>query len=119
VRNRGYALARESLSTLGRLSSASTLACCGRPGTAWFLSSTSRCLAQLAAAMTSECSEAADFRVIIDPTANNGLRVISQVMADKPVTIWRERIGCRVGHLDEKDIARLNIGLAFVMGLAD
>jgi len=69
--------------------------------------------------MTSECSDAADFRVTIDPTAKNGLRVRLQVMADKPVTIRRERIGRQVGHLDDKDIARLNIALAFAMGLAD
>jgi mRNA interferase MazF len=69
--------------------------------------------------MTSECSDASDFRVTIDPTAKNSLRVRSQVMADKPVTIRRERIGRLVGHLDDKDIARLNIALAFVMGLAD
>jgi mRNA interferase MazF len=69
--------------------------------------------------MTSECSDAADFRVTIDPTAKNGVRVRSQVMADKPVTIRRERVGRRVGRLDDKDIARLNVALAFVMGLAD
>lgn len=69
--------------------------------------------------MTLERSDAADFRVTIEPTASNGLRVRSQVMADKPVTIRRERIGRRVGQLDEKDIVRLNIAIAFVMGLAD
>ena len=69
--------------------------------------------------MTSECSDAPDFRVTIDPTESNGLRVRSQVMADKPVTIRRERIGRQVGHLDDNDIDRLNIALAFVMGLAD
>jgi mRNA interferase MazF len=69
--------------------------------------------------MTSECSEAPDFRVTIKPSQNNGLRVISQVMADKPVTIRRERIGRKIGHLDDKDISRLNIALAFVVGLAD
>jgi len=69
--------------------------------------------------MTSDCSDAPDFRVTIDPTDKNGLRVRSQVMADKPVTIRRERIGQRVGRLDGNDIARLNIALAFVMGLAD
>src|SRR6267142_5944206 len=56
--------------------------------------------------MTSECSDAPDFRVTVDPTATNGLRVRSQVMADKPVTIRRERIGRRIGHLDDQDIAR-------------
>jgi mRNA interferase MazF len=69
--------------------------------------------------MTSERSDAPDFRITIDPTENNGLRVRSQVMADKPVTVRRERIGRHVGHLDDKDILRLNIALAFVMGLAD
>ena len=69
--------------------------------------------------MTSDCSDAPDFRVTVDPTATNGLRVKSQVMADKPVTIRRERVGRRLGHLDDRDIARLNVALAFVMGLAD
>jgi mRNA interferase MazF len=69
--------------------------------------------------MTSELSEAPEFRVTIEPTKRNGLREQSQVMADKPVTIRRERIGQLVGRLDEHDIARLNVALAFVMGLAD
>jgi mRNA interferase MazF len=69
--------------------------------------------------MTSECSDAPDFRVTIDPTDKNGLRLRSQVMADKPVTVRRERIGRYVGHLDDKDMSRLNVALAFVMGLAD
>jgi mRNA interferase MazF len=69
--------------------------------------------------MTSDCSDAPDLRVTIDPSERNGLRVKSQVMADKPVTIRRERIGRQIGHLDDKDVARLNIALAFVMGLAD
>jgi mRNA interferase MazF len=41
------------------------------------------------------------------------------VIADKPVTVRRKRIGQQVGHLDDKDILRLNVALAFVMGLAD
>jgi mRNA interferase MazF len=69
--------------------------------------------------MTSEFTDAPDFRVTIDPTEQNGLRIRSQVMADKPVTIRRERVGRQIGHLEDRDIARLNIALAFVMGLAD
>jgi mRNA interferase MazF len=69
--------------------------------------------------MTSELSEAPEFRVTIEPTERNGLRARSQVMADKPVTIRRERIGRQVGRLDEQDIVRLNVALAFVIGLAD
>jgi mRNA interferase MazF len=69
--------------------------------------------------MTSECSEAEDFRVTVEPTPKNGLRVKSQVMADKPVTIRRERVGQKIGHLDDKDISRINVAIAFVLGLAD
>ena len=69
--------------------------------------------------MTSELMEAPDFRVTIEAGAENGLQVRSQVMADKPVTIRRERIGRRIGRLRVEDVARLNIALAFVMGLAE
>ena len=69
--------------------------------------------------MTSEIVDAPDFRVSVEPTARNGLRIRSQVMADKPVTVRRERVGRRIGSLDHGDIARLNAALAFVMGLAD
>ena len=69
--------------------------------------------------MTSECVDAPDFRVTIDPSKRNGLHARSQVMADKPVTVRRERMGERIGRLDDKDIARVNSALAFAMGLAD
>jgi mRNA interferase MazF len=68
--------------------------------------------------MTSELAEA-DFRITIEPGPDTGLQVRSQVMADKPVTIRRERVGQRIGRLEAPDIARLNVALAFVMGLAD
>ncbi len=69
--------------------------------------------------MTSEVVDAQDFRVTIDPSEENGLRVQSQVMADKPVTVRRERVGQLIGRLNGEEIGRLNIALAFVMGLAD
>ena len=68
--------------------------------------------------ITSELAEA-DFRITIEPEPETGLRVRSQVMADKPVTVRRERIGQRIGQLGAADMARLNVALAFVMGLAD
>ena len=68
--------------------------------------------------MTSELVVAPDFRVTIESSPETGLRARSQVMADKPVTI-RERIGRQIGHLGAADMARLNVALAFVMGLAD
>jgi len=57
--------------------------------------------------------------VTIEPTEANGLRARSQIMADKPVTVRRERVGQSVGRLTAPEVARLNVALAFVMGLAD
>jgi mRNA interferase MazF len=65
--------------------------------------------------MTSEILDAPDFHVTIDPSE----RGRSQVMADKPVTVRRARIRQLVGHLNDRDIGRMNIALTFVMGLAD
>ncbi len=69
--------------------------------------------------MTSDIVDAPDFRVTIEPNEKNGLRIPCQIMADKPVTVRRERIAQLVGRLTDADIGRLNIALAFVMGLAD
>ena len=69
--------------------------------------------------MTSDLIDAPDFRVTIDPDQQNGLRTRSQIMADKPVTIRRERVGKIIGILDAKDLTRLDVAFAFVMGLAD
>ena len=69
--------------------------------------------------LTSDLVDAPDFRVTVEPKPENGLRLKLQVMADKPVTIRRERIGQKIGQLGNQDMARLGIALAFVLGLAD
>ena len=43
--------------------------------------------------LTSELFDAPDFRITVDPSGNNGLQVRSQIIADKPVTVRRARIG--------------------------
>jgi len=67
--------------------------------------------------MTSVLSDAPDFRITIEPAAMNGLRERSEIMADKPVTLRRERLGKALGRLNQAEIARLDAALAFVMGL--
>lgn len=69
--------------------------------------------------MTSTLTDAPDFRVTIAPSEANGLQAASQVMADKPVTVRRKRIGARLGRLDARDVRRLNRALAFCIGLSD
>lgn len=69
--------------------------------------------------MTSSLIDAVDFRVTVEPTPENGLQTRSQIIADKPVTVRRSRIGQQIGRLANQEMARLNAALAFVMGLAD
>ena len=69
--------------------------------------------------MTTSLEDAPDFRLTIRPSPSNGLRAVSQIMIDKPVTVRRERVGPRLGRLDRREVMRLNRALAFVLGLAD
>ena len=69
--------------------------------------------------LTSELIDGRMFRVTIDPSAANGLRLRSQIMVDKPVTVHRRRVGRSIGHLESDDMDRVNAALAFVMGLTD
>ena len=69
--------------------------------------------------MTTRLEDAPDFRLTIQASPTNGLRAVSQIMIDKPLTVRRERIGPRLGRLEEREVTRLNQALAFVLGLAD
>ena len=69
--------------------------------------------------MTSLVVDAPDFRITIEASTANGLRARSQVMADKPVTVRRDRIGETIGRLAPDEMARVSVALAFVLGLAD
>jgi len=69
--------------------------------------------------MTSQIVDAPDFRVTIEPSRGNGLRTRSQIMADKLVTVRHSRVGHAIGRLGPEDMHRLNVALAFVIGLAD
>ncbi|HEX4081102.1 MAG TPA: type II toxin-antitoxin system PemK/MazF family toxin [Rhizomicrobium sp.] len=69
--------------------------------------------------LPSELSDAPDFRIAVEPDAANGLRARSQIMADKPVTIRRERVGNLLGCLNAAEVRRMNVALGFALGLAD
>ena len=69
--------------------------------------------------MTTAIIDADDFRILIEPDAGNGLREPSQIMADKPVTIRRDRVGQIIGRLSDDQIRLTNAALAFELGLAD
>lgn len=69
--------------------------------------------------LTSTINDLADFRVAIDPSRDNGLKLRSDIMADKPVAVSRRRIGSIIGRLNEAEIQRLNAALAFALGLSN
>jgi mRNA interferase MazF len=69
--------------------------------------------------MTTALIDAADFRILIEPDAGNGVRERSQIMADKPVTIRRDRVGQVIGRVSDDEIRLTNAALAFALGLAD
>ena len=69
--------------------------------------------------MTSDLVDASDFRIDIEPTVTNGLKLRSQILVDKPVAVRRERVGAVVGAIESSVVRRLDVAIAFVMGLAD
>jgi mRNA interferase MazF len=67
---------------------------------------------------TTDETEAPLFRLPVTPSERNGLRVPSRLMVDKLVTVSRNRLGERIGRLDEEDTVRLNRALLVFLGLA-
>ncbi len=67
---------------------------------------------------TTDPTAAPLFRLLVEPSATNGLKLASRLMVDKVVTVPREKVGKRLGVLDEADLVRLNIALIVFLGLA-
>lgn len=60
----------------------------------------------------------ADFRVLVQPTPGNGLRLASQVMVDKLSTLPRSKISAAFGRLEPDSLREVGRALLLVMGLA-
>ena len=67
---------------------------------------------------TTDPAEAPLFRLPVLPSAQNGLRSPSNLMADKIVTVPKAKIGERIGKLDDEDMVRLNRAMMVFLGLA-
>jgi mRNA interferase MazF len=68
--------------------------------------------------MSSYIDDANQMRPVIDPTAQNGLLVRTQIMTDKLNTLRHERVKRIIGTLDPEARERLNSALLLVLGLA-
>ena len=69
-------------------------------------------------AFTTDPTDAPLFRLPIEPTADNGLRAPSRLMVDKITTVYKDKVGERIGRLSPADIRRLNQAIVVFLGLA-
>lgn len=58
------------------------------------------------------------FRVGIEPTPESGLHRPSQIMADKAMTVRRDKVGAIMGHVDAATLVSVNRALAVFLGFA-
>jgi mRNA interferase MazF len=59
------------------------------------------------------------FRIPVEPSKLNGLQFPSRIMVDKILTIRKNKLGYRLGRLEDKDIVRLDRVIATFLGLTD
>src|SRR5579864_1540847 len=69
-------------------------------------------------AFTSDPSNAPLFRLRIEPSEGNGLRIVCRLMVDKITTVPKAKVGVRIGRLADKDMVRLNRAVLLFLGIA-
>jgi mRNA interferase MazF len=70
------------------------------------------------APITTALLDAPLFRLTIEPSGDNGLRSLSQVMIDKVTTVRKERTGEVIGFVDGDTLVQVNRALALWLGIA-
>ena len=68
--------------------------------------------------VSSTLVEAPLVRLTVEPSAENGLLKRSQVMVDKAMTVKRDKLGERLGRLDDDILTAVNRALALFLGFA-
>lgn len=68
--------------------------------------------------LTSEIRSAPQFRITVEPSPANGLRLVSQIMVDKPMTFQRDKIREPIGRMDDDTMIRVGRALAVWVGIA-
>ena len=67
---------------------------------------------------TSDPTDAPLLRLVVEPSAMNGLATTSRLMVDKLTTVAKEKLGRRLGRLGDDDTLRLNRAILVFLGLA-
>lgn len=68
--------------------------------------------------LTTDPADAPVFRIPVEPSSRNGLTSRSWLMVDKLSTVPRERLGSRIGQLEDDLQLRLNRSILVFLGLA-
>jgi mRNA interferase MazF len=68
-------------------------------------------------AFTTNPVEAPLFRLPVQPSDANGLRVECRLMVDKIMTVPRAKMGNRLGRLADEDMIRLNRAVVVLLGI--
>jgi len=71
----------------------------------------------IVALMTTTIVDAPLLRLTVQPAPGNGLKKISQIQANRILTLPTEKMGQRIGQLAKTEITALNRMLAIVIGL--
>ena len=66
---------------------------------------------------TTDPTDAPLFRPLVEPSAANGLRTASRLMADKITTVPKARLGQRIGELGDAATRRLDRAMLVFLGL--
>jgi mRNA interferase MazF len=69
--------------------------------------------------LTSELHDWPTFRVTVQPSVENGLRLPSQVMIDRPIALPRSKIGAVFGRLEAALMKTVGQTLLVFLGLDD
>jgi mRNA interferase MazF len=69
--------------------------------------------------LTSSIADTPLFRLAVEPTPENGLKLLSQIMVDKIIAYPREKCGAVMGSVDQATLLALNHMLAVMVGIAD
>jgi mRNA interferase MazF len=68
--------------------------------------------------LTSTIVDAPLFRITVDPSRQNGLAHVSQIMVDKVLTVPRQKVRKPIGHLGNDLMIRVSRALLVCLGFA-
>lgn len=67
---------------------------------------------------TTNPTDAATFRLLVEPSETNGLRAPCRLMVDKIATVPKAKLGRCIGRLGDEDMLRLNRAMIVFLGMA-